>query len=250
MSADARTPCPSCGAMGSGSFCGSCGSARTSHCTRCGAARRPGDRFCGQCGAAAAGSTSSPGVTSWVIGGIAAAAIIAVLVAYLVRQEQRGAAPPDVAAAPVQPPDLSSMSPKERFDRLYNRVMQASESGDQAVVAQFMPMAVAAYGQLDTVDADARYHLAMLMLHTGQAAQAAGVADSLLAADPGHLFGYMILGTVARWDKNEAGLKKAQKDFLAHYGTEEAKQRPEYSEHKRAVEDFKLAAEGTPRPRS
>jgi hypothetical protein len=186
-----------------------------------------------------------------VIGGAAAAAIMAVLIAYLVRQERESPVANAAVAAPaVQPPDLSSMSPKERFDRLYNRVMQASETGDEAVVGQFMPMAVAAYGQLDTVDADARYHLAMLMLHTGQASQAATVADSLLKADPGHLFGYMILGTVARWDKNDAALKKAQQDFLAHYPAEEARKRPEYSEHKRAVEDFKLAAEGTPRPRS
>ncbi len=188
---------------------------------------------------------------NWVIGGAAAAAIVAVLIAYLIRQERgTGGASAEVAATPVQPPDLSAMSPKERFDRLYNRVMQASESGDEAVVAQFMPMAVAAYGQLDSVNADARYHLAMLMLHTGQAPRAATIADSLLKSDPGHLFGYMILGTVARWDKDQAALKKAQQDFLAHYVAEEARKRPEYAEHKRAVEDFKLAAEGTPRPRS
>ena len=33
------------------------------------------------------------------------------------------------------PPDISNMSPKERYDRLYNRVMRAAESGDQATVA-------------------------------------------------------------------------------------------------------------------
>jgi hypothetical protein len=70
-----------------------------------------------------------------------------------------------VAAAGEQagsPPDLSTMSPRERFDRLFNRIMTAAEAGNAAEVTTFLPMARMAYAQLDTVNIDARYHMAML----------------------------------------------------------------------------------------
>lgn len=131
------------------------------------------------------------------------------------------------------------MSPKERFDRLYNRVMAASEAGDEATVSQFLPMATMAFQQLDSVDADARYHLAMMQMHTGQAAAAAAQADSIVQAHPDHLFGYMIRGTVARWQKDDAARARAEKDFLARYEGETAAKRLEYVEHERALEQFR-----------
>ena len=42
------------------------------------------------------------------------------------------------------------MTPRERFDRLFNRIMQAAERGDSAQVERFTPMALGAYHQLDT----------------------------------------------------------------------------------------------------
>jgi hypothetical protein len=176
-------------------------------------------------------------------------ALLGVLIAFLARSEGAAATPPAQEGGGT-PPDISAMSPKERFDRLYNRVMRASETGDEATVSQFLPMASAAYAQLDSVDADARYHMAMLQLHTDQVPAAARQADSLLAAAPGHLFGYMIQGTVARWQKDDAALRAAHRAFLLHYETEAKTRRPEYTEHERAVSDFRLAAQGTPRPRS
>lgn len=155
-------------------------------------------------------------------------------------------------AAEGTPPDISNMTPKERYDRLYNRVMRAAEAGDQATVAQFTPMTVMAFQQLDSIDADARFHMAMLLLHTGQAHGAQAEADSILKFSPGHLFGYMIRGAVARWDKNGPALKRAQEEFLARYDSEMKAKRPEYGEHERAVSDFRAAAMGqtTPPPGS
>lgn len=130
------------------------------------------------------------------------------------------------------------MSPRERFDRLYNRVMQASEGGDTATVGRFTPMALAAYGMLDSIDADARYHAAMLRLHTGDAPGAAALADTILAVVPTHLLGYVIRGTVARWDKDEAALTLARRMFLANYDEETAANRPEYRDHKTMLDRF------------
>jgi len=152
-----------------------------------------------------------------------------------------------VSAAPLgagAPPDISSLSPRERFDRLYNRIMKSAESGDQNGVEQFTPMALMAYQQLDTIDADARFHAALLKLHTGDVAGAKALGDTVLRQTPGHLFGYIILGTAARWAKDDAGLKRQYADFLKHYDAEMKIGRPEYKDHSRSLEDFKKAAEG------
>jgi hypothetical protein len=134
------------------------------------------------------------------------------------------------------------MTPRERFDRLFNRVMRAAESGDEATVTSFAPMALSAYHMLDQVDADARYHAALIELHTGDVNGASALADSILKAEPGHLFGYVVRGTIARFQKNDRALKQTYADFLAHYDAEKARKRPEYDEHPRALEEFLKAA--------
>ena len=105
-------------------------------------------------------------------------------------------------------------------------------------------MTIMAYQQLDSIDADARFHMAMMLLHTGQVPGAVAEADSILKFSPGHLFGYMIRGAAARWNKDQAALKKAQSEFLVRYDTEMQARRPEYGEHERAVSDFRAAALG------
>ena len=143
------------------------------------------------------------------------------------------------AGAPAEaPPDISSMSPRERFNRLYNRVMQAAQSGDEATVARFTPMALMAFAQLDTVDADARYHAALLQVHTGDVAASRALADTILIEHPGHLFGYMIQGTVARFRKDDKALRQAYSGFQRHYDQEMEARRPEYQDHRRSLDDF------------
>jgi hypothetical protein len=139
------------------------------------------------------------------------------------------------------PPDISNMSPRERFDRLYNRVMQAAQSGDEASASRFMPMALMAYAQLDSLDADARYHAALLQVHTGDVAGPLALADTILARQPGHLFGYMIRGTVARWQKDDKALARAYADFMKHYDAELKAGRVEYEEHKNSIAEFRQA---------
>jgi hypothetical protein len=134
------------------------------------------------------------------------------------------------------------MGPRERFDRLYNRVMSAAEQGDQATVDRFTPMAVMAYSQLDTIDADARFHLALLSLHTGDPATVEALADTILQQSPGHLFAYMIRGAQARFARDDVALKQAYADFLGHYEGETASGRAEYGDHKRSIDEFVAAA--------
>jgi hypothetical protein len=140
-------------------------------------------------------------------------------------------------------PDISQMTPRERFDRLFNRIMQAAEQGDSGQVVRFTPMALGAYAQLDTIDADARYHAAVLRLQVGDPVGANALADTILTQSPGHLFGYLIRGTAARLTNDTAGLARAGRDFLAHYNTEMAAGRVEYREHAPLIEEFKLEAD-------
>jgi hypothetical protein len=120
--------------------------------------------------------------------------------------------------------------------------MGAAEAGDEATVTRFAPMALAAYGQLDSLDADARYHAALLEIHTGDVTGPAALADTILAREPGHLFGYVIRGTVARWRRDDASLARAYDDFLAHWDAELAANRPEYGEHRPALDQFRRQA--------
>jgi hypothetical protein len=99
-------------------------------------------------------------------------------------------------------------------------------------------MALMAYGQLDSIDADARYHAALLEVHSGDVAGPTALADTILLREPGHLFGYIIRGTVARWKKDDKALGRAYAGFLEHYDAEMKAARPEYADHKVSVDEF------------
>jgi hypothetical protein len=262
--------CPACGSAASGSFCSACGAslvART--CAGCRAELSPQARFCHRCGRPT-GPGAAPGArhlpprerTAWIVAGGLCMALLATIIFKVVRDRPAPVAP-DMANAGAQgareepgpaggpfsggaagaPPDISQMTPRERFDRLFNRVMQAAEQRDTAQVERFTPMALGAYAQLDSIDTDARYHAAVLRLQVGDAAGALALADTILARSPGHLFGYMVRGTTAGFQGDTATTRKAEREFLSHYDTERKANRVEYREHQPAIEDFKHQAE-------
>jgi hypothetical protein len=151
-----------------------------------------------------------------------------------------GAAPADAQTGAA--PDISRMTPRERFDRLFNRIMAAAQRGDSAQVVRFTPMALGAYGQLDSIDADARYHAAVLRLQTGDVAGARALADTILRQSPGHLLGYIVLGSAADLAGDSAAAARARRDFARHYAAESAASRPEYRDHAPVIEEFKEGA--------
>ncbi len=247
------TSCPSCGKPASGRFCGSCGAALSGRaCPACGSALAAGARFCGSCGAATAGggaartAATTPGlapgsVWPWALAGVAV--IVALVAVLMTRQPTTPIAAAELspegaamAAAPL--PDLTTLPARARFDTLYNRVMRASESGDQGSVGRFAPMALQAYTELDAADADARYHAAMLRLHTGDPTGAAALADTISMGEATHLFGFVIRGTVARLQQDDAALAREQAAFLGVYDAEIARGRPEYGDHQFILNQF------------
>jgi hypothetical protein len=225
-------------------------------CGKCGHAIAPGAKFCPSCGtpaagaaagAPAAGASGGRPILPLVIAGVALVALVLVIVL-----KSQPAPPADAAAqAPFAggaagggaPPDLSTMSPRDQFDRLYNRVMTASEQGDTATVAQFSPMAMIAYQSLTDVNADARYHMAMLKLHTGDITGAQALADSILKAQSGHLFGFVLNAGIARFEKNDAKVKKNYAAYLKALDAETKAARPEYQEHKTMLDSFTKTAQ-------
>jgi Double zinc ribbon len=249
--------CPSCGTeAGSGKFCGACGAALASRpCGTCGRPVGVGARFCQQCGAPVSGAgsaTPASGATgpnrSFLFG---AAGLLALLVVAALFWVARGANTPPAAAAPAaaapggpmpSAAELAAMSPTERFNRLYNRVMTAAENGDTQTMETFSSMALLAYAQLDTVDADARYHAALLRVHTGDTGGALALADSIEAESPTHLFGPVVRAMVARFGGDQPGLKAAETRFLRNWDAEMAAGRREYGEHRAMLDEFRQRA--------
>jgi hypothetical protein len=140
-------------------------------------------------------------------------------------------------------PDISQLTSRERFDRLFNRIMQAAARGDSVEIQRFTPMALGAYSQLDSIDVDARYHAAVLRTQVGDFAGARALADTILTQSPGHLFGYVVRGTAAELQDDRSALARARRDFLAHYNAAIRANRVEYLEHKPVLDEFKGEAE-------
>jgi hypothetical protein len=137
------------------------------------------------------------------------------------------------------------MTPRERFDRLHDRIMRALDAGDTVTVVQFSPMAIGAYQMLDQVDADARYHAALIHVAVGGLDAARALADTIQTDAPNHLFGYMIRGEVAERSNQVAELEAAYRGFLRHYDAELKAGRLEYREHQPALDDFRTRARAT-----
>lgn len=251
-SAAAIRHCAACGAVITGRFCAQCGApADPGLCPACRTQLSPGARFCHHCGATLqARSAGNPRERlAWIIAG---AAVLLVGVILLWRSGSfRPSAAPEMANAgnagagpgiSGPAPDISKMSPGERFDRLFDRVVRAGENGDSLTVQQFSPMALGAYAMLDSVNSDLRFHAALIHLSVGDVAPALALADTILSATPGHLFGYVIRGEVAERQNDTGALSRSYRDFLAHYDAELKSGKPEYAEHKPILDDFRVRA--------
>ena len=251
------------------SVCQACGAslvART--CAGCRADLSPQARFCHRCGRPTAPGAGPPATrlpprerTAWIVAGGLCVILLGTILFTVVRDAPAPVAPdmanagaqnasgegpaggPFSAGAAGAEPDISRMNPRERFDRLFNRVMQAAEQQDTAQVERFTPMALGAYAQLDSINTDARYHAAVLRLQVGDAGGALALADTMLALSPGHLFGYMVRGTAAGFQGDTATARSAGREFLSHYAAELKANRIEYREHEPAIQDFKRQAE-------
>lgn len=248
--------CPSCGAEAqSGRFCAECGAALATpaDCPSCGASLPAGASFCNQCGASrvAGGKKSAGGAAAsssggrprgksellpWIVAGVAVGMLLAVLVLPRLGgsdAEQAVGTPGggSVRATGAAAVDISSMTPRERADRLFNRVMQSVSDGDTAQARAFLPMALAAYDQVPDVDLDGRYHHAVLHLVADDPRSALAQAQAILAAEPEHLFGHFTAAQAQDALGDETAARDHYRRFLDAYDDELARDLPEYRDH-------------------
>jgi hypothetical protein len=137
------------------------------------------------------------------------------------------------------------MSPEERANRLFNRVMILAEAGKTDSVQFFLPMALGAYSQLPGLDVDARYHVGLLHLAGGDATAALAQADTIRRTIPTHLFIYLLRAHAYNQLRNVQEEQRAYADYLRNESAELAKNRPEYGQdaHLDALTNFHAEAE-------
>ena len=143
----------------------------------------------------------------------------------------------DDRGAAVRAPDISALSPRERSDRLFDRVMRLASEGKADSVRLFAPMAIAAYGMTGALDADQRYDLGRIAEVSGDASLAAAQADTILRATPTHLLGLLLAARAADMRGDAASREAFESRLLAAERAEMASPREEYERHRADITD-------------
>jgi hypothetical protein len=131
----------------------------------------------------------------------------------------------------MRPPDISSMSPSERADRLFNKVMSLASEGKTDSAKFFAPMAIASYEALAPLNAHSRYDLGLIALVSGDVAKASAESDSILRERPTHLLGLALAARVADARGDASAASAARRRMLAAESAERASALPEYTDH-------------------
>lgn len=218
-------------------------------CGACGADNRAGARFCQNCGRSLTGGGGWFDAQTLTVLGAAAVALLALglLFSSVIDTDAPPAdiasstAPSRTASTPAdgQPPDLSTMSPREAADRLFNRVMMADEQGNADEVAQFAPMAVAAYDRLESLDLDALYHVGLIEAAAGNAERALEAVERMKGIVPEHLLASQLEHRLAMDAGDQEKADRAIERFEANYDDEIQVDRLEYRDHRRSIEQFR-----------
>jgi hypothetical protein len=273
------TTCPVCAAATAGGrFCASCGAPQDGAlCPACRSRLTTGAKFCHRCGTAvgAAPTADARAATTvpWAVASIALLALIALVAGRSIGTRratpEEGAptaatAPADGgatasadgdqgapaapfaggAAAGMRAPDISAMSPAERADRLYDRVMRLHAEGKEDSVQTFAPMALASFGMIGPLSLDQRYDLGRLGEVVGVPDVAKAQADSILAQDPTHLLGLALAARAATVAKQPVAARDFYKRLLAAEPVERKKNLPEYERHRADIDAAVAEAKG------
>lgn len=262
--------CAACGTEGSGRFCANCGAKLSSiTCAECETLLSPGAHFCHRCGKAVgarvpasapapADTPPQPNASSFLPWAVAAIALLALLAMSAGKffnasrgsaldapqnalpqagLDDRGASPGNedagsVAGPGIRAPDISAMSPQERADRLFSRVMLLNSQGKNDSVLFFAPMAISAFEMLSPMTVDQRYDMGRIAEVAGALPLAKAQADTILSANPNHLLGLILAARIASLSGDTAARRRYETKFLAVEKTESARKLPEYEKHK------------------
>src|SRR5687767_7081020 len=246
------TTCPACSAPASGQLCASCGASLSgAACAACRTALPPGARFCHRCGTPAGAAAPVPARAGrdplpWAVALVALCALIA-LVGGQRFAAARGATldgpqnaipqagldfPAGGAPQGMRAPDISAMSPRERANRLYDRIMRLHEEGKTDSV-QFIAvnMFIPQLRSMEPLDAHLRYDLGRVGEVAGTVDVATAQADTILRAQPDHLLGLILASRAARMRGDETAALAFDRRTIAVEAAERAKQLEEYLAH-------------------
>jgi hypothetical protein len=168
--------------------------------------------------------------------GLPAAAVLVLIIVVFFRIGASKEAPASADAAPLAsgataPPDISSMSPEERANRLFNRVMTYASDGKADSAAFFAPMAITAIESLTPLTAHSRYDLGLVALAARDPEKAKAQSDTILKEQPAHLLGLLLAARAADARGDSAAAKTFRKKLLDAEQAERAKALPEYRDH-------------------
>jgi hypothetical protein len=262
------TTCPSCGAAATGRFCAGCGAAVDgATCAGCRAALTPGARYCHRCGTPAGTTPPAPARSAggannlpWVIAAIAFLVPVGFFAGRYVSLREPAAQPasaiglgdpsaaggaPFAGGGPERAPDISALSPRERADRLFDRVVRLAEEGKTDSAQFFAPMALAAYQMVEPVDADVRYDMGRIGEITGVASLARAQADTILREQPTHLLGLILAARAARASGDASAARDLERRFLAARDAELRRNLVEYQRHAADIATATAAARGS-----
>jgi len=135
--------------------------------------------------------------------------------------------------------DLSSMSPREAADRLYNRVMAAAETNDSAQVNMFLPMAIQSYQMAEPLDLDGLFHLSRLQRMGAQDADALASAEEALSRNPDYLLGLYAAGDAALGLGDEAAARQYLGRLLDVWDAQMASGNQDYELHSRQMDGIR-----------
>lgn len=213
----------------------------------------PGSKFCHHCGTAsgperADASSGKSSSLPWVVAALALLTMFAMLAGRGFNNRRgptldapQNALPqaglddraPDSSGGgtPVRAPDISSLSPTERADRLFNKVMLLYSQGKSDSVQFFAPMALTSYQMLGTMNNDQHYDMGRVAEVAGAVPLAKAQADSILKNSPTHLLGLILAARVAGLRGDSAAVRAFEKRLVAAERSELAKKLDEYDRH-------------------
>jgi hypothetical protein len=138
---------------------------------------------------------------------------------------------PDVQSAGIRASDISSLSPQERADRLYKRVLLLASQGKVDSVQFFAPMALTSYQMLAPLNTDQRYEMGRIGEVAGAIPLAKAQADSILRENPNHLLGLILEARLATLTGDTTQLHSYERRLIAAEKAEAANKRDEYARH-------------------
>jgi hypothetical protein len=150
-----------------------------------------------------------------------------------------GAGAPATGASAI---DISSMSPRERASRLFDRIMRLHSQGKTDSVQFFSSMALGVYETLGPLDADLRYDFGRIAEVSGNLTIAGAQADTILQQSPTHLLGLILGAAVAAATGDTPRSNELERRLLAAESAELAKNLEEYVLHRADIDAAVAAA--------